>query len=185
MKSVADRLLVRSLFCALCVKMISISKIFSYQGFKKTFSARKRWVVRKDFKASEPTDKCLLRFLLLECRRNRQYGTYTLHKKSHKKYFWENLPQVRLNTEVRQTVHFTLRKEFYSFKKTIIKGDEKEPVIGAASMWQKSHRDKMMVNFRKNIPSTAFEKAQRLRHPQCTKKAIRAFGLTPIHRRSL
>jgi len=85
-------------------------------------------------------------------------------------------------TEVRLDGSLYAPKEFI-FQKTIIKGDEKEPVISAASIVAKVTRDKMMVKFAEKYPEYGFEKHKGYGTPM-HQKAIRAYGLTPIHRRS-
>jgi len=73
-------------------------------------------------------------------------------------------------------------KEFLN-QKTIIRGDEKEPIISAASIIAKVHRDNFMANFRQIYPLYGFEKHKgygtRLHF-----KAIKTYGLTPIHRKT-
>ncbi len=73
-------------------------------------------------------------------------------------------------------------KEFI-FQKTIIKGDEKEQIIGLASIVAKVTRDKKMVGFSKILPKYGFERHKgygTLVHRQLIKK----YGPTKIHRQS-
>jgi len=73
----------------------------------------------------------------------------------------------------------------YEFKnqKTIVKGDEKEPVISLASIVAKVSRDRYIVNLSKKYPKYNFEK-----HKGYGTKAhyemIKKHGLCNIHRRS-
>jgi ribonuclease HII len=73
-------------------------------------------------------------------------------------------------------------KEFIN-QKTIIKGDEKEPIIALASIVAKVTRDKRMLAFAKKYPAYQFD----IHKGYGTKKhyqKIAEFGLCPIHRRS-
>ena len=66
---------------------------------------------------------------------------------------------------------------------TIIKGDEKIPVIAAASIVAKTCRDRLMLGWHKKYPQYGFDKHKgygTLRH----RTALRKFGLCQIHRRS-
>ncbi len=66
---------------------------------------------------------------------------------------------------------------------TIIKGDEKIPVIAAASIVAKTCRDNLMLNWHKKYPLYGFDKHKgygTLRH----REALRKFGACQIHRRS-
>ena len=68
-------------------------------------------------------------------------------------------------------------------QKTIIKGDEKEPVISLASIIAKVRRDKYMITLAKRFPEYGFD-----RHKGYGTKehyrAIRRYGLSKIHRKS-
>lgn len=71
----------------------------------------------------------------------------------------------------------------YKEQQTIIKGDEKIPIIAAASIVAKVVRDRKMVNFSKNYPVYDFHIHKgygTLRH----RLAIKKYGLCDIHRRS-
>ncbi len=68
-------------------------------------------------------------------------------------------------------------------QKTIIKGDEKEPVIALASICAKVTRDRKMCLYAKRFPSYAFDVHKGYgtkRHYQCLKKS----GLCILHRKS-
>ena len=68
-------------------------------------------------------------------------------------------------------------------QKTIIKGDEKEPVIALASIVAKVTRDRYMLTQAKKYPAYGFE----TNVGYGTKKqymAIRKYGLTPLHRKT-
>jgi ribonuclease HII len=68
-------------------------------------------------------------------------------------------------------------------QKTIIKGDEKIPVIALASIVAKVTRDKYMIRLARKYPKYGFEIHKgygTARH----RAAIRKFGVTPIHRKS-
>ncbi len=70
----------------------------------------------------------------------------------------------------------------FKHQKTIIKGDEKEPVISMASIMAKVLRDRKMVEFSKQYPQYGFE----VHKGYGTKKhiaAIKEKGMCPIHRR--
>ena len=68
-------------------------------------------------------------------------------------------------------------------QKTIIKGDEKIPLISAASIIAKTTRDKKMLHFHKKFPQYCFDKhkgyATKLHY-----KMLKKYGLCCFHRRS-
>ena len=73
--------------------------------------------------------------------------------------------------------------EIFKNQKTIIKGDEKIPVIALASIVAKVTRDRLMIRLAKRYPEYGFEKHK----GYGTKEhfaAIKKHGLCPIHRRS-
>lgn len=73
-------------------------------------------------------------------------------------------------------------KEFKN-QKTIIKGDEKEPIISLASIAAKVARDKKMIKYSKKFPRYGFEIHKgygTLLHRQNIKK----YGLSELHRKS-
>ena len=71
--------------------------------------------------------------------------------------------------------------EEFKNQKTIIKGDEKIPVISAASIVAKVMRDRRMVTFSKKYPKYGFEKHKGYGTKNHYKK-IKKSGLSPIHR---
>ncbi len=87
-----------------------------------------------------------------------------------------------LETEIRLDGSLYAPQEFI-FQKTIIKGDEKEPIIAAASIIAKVSRDKMMEDFAREYPLYGFEEHKGY-GTAAHKKAIRAYGISPIHRKS-
>ena len=84
--------------------------------------------------------------------------------------------EVRLDGSLKAPLEFTNQK-------TIIKGDEKEPIISAASIVAKVHRDKLMTDFTQTYPLYGFEKHKGY-GTDAHLKAIQIHGLTPIHRKS-
>lgn len=73
--------------------------------------------------------------------------------------------------------------ENFKRQKTIIKGDEKEPIISLASIAAKVGRDRKMVAYSKKFPQYGFEIHKgygTLLHRQNIKK----FGLSELHRKS-
>lgn len=85
-------------------------------------------------------------------------------------------------TEVRLDGSLYAPKEF-RFQTTIIKGDEKEPVISAASIIAKVTRDRMMVDYGLQFPEYGFENHKGY-GTDSHRKAIKLSGLTPIHRKT-
>ncbi len=68
-------------------------------------------------------------------------------------------------------------------QKTIIKGDEKEPVIALASIVAKVMRDRYMKKIAKKYPQYYFE----IHKGYGTKKhyiALKKYGISPLHRKS-
>ena len=73
--------------------------------------------------------------------------------------------------------------EIYRNQKTIIKGDEKEPIIALASITAKVFRDKKMSRLAKIYPNYDFEIHKGYGTAEHYKK-IKKYGISPIHRRS-
>src|SRR3990167_5913665 len=73
--------------------------------------------------------------------------------------------------------------EIFKNQKTIIKGDEKIPVIALASIVAKVTRDHLMIRLAKKYPQYGFEKHKGYGTKEHY-RAIGKFGLCPIHRRS-
>ena len=73
--------------------------------------------------------------------------------------------------------------EIFKNQKTIIKGDEKIPVIALASIVAKVTRDHLMIRMAKKYPQYGFEKHKGYGTKEHY-RAIGKFGLCPIHRRS-
>ncbi len=66
---------------------------------------------------------------------------------------------------------------------TIIKGDEKVPIISLASIAAKVTRDRMMQKFAKKYPNYGFD-VHKGYGTEKHREAIEAFGLCDIHRRT-
>lgn len=73
--------------------------------------------------------------------------------------------------------------EEFSRQKTIIKGDEKIPVISLASIMAKVTRDRIMVRLSKKFPEFNFH-IHKGYGTRMHLLAIKEFGVTPSHRRS-
>lgn len=71
----------------------------------------------------------------------------------------------------------------YVYQKTIIKGDEKEPVIALASIFAKIHRDTKMERFAEKYRGYGFEEHKGYGTAEHVRQ-IRKKGLSDIHRRS-
>ena len=71
----------------------------------------------------------------------------------------------------------------YKLAKTIIKGDEKIPIISLASIVAKTHRDKIMQKISVKFPQYGFHKNVGYGTAEHI-KAIRKFGPTKIHRKT-
>lgn len=71
--------------------------------------------------------------------------------------------------------------EEYRHQLTIIKGDEKVPVISLASVVAKVTRDRYMKKIAKKYPKYGFERHKGYA-TESHRKAITTFGITPIHR---
>ena len=71
----------------------------------------------------------------------------------------------------------------YINQTTIIKGDQKEKIISFASVIAKVSRDKKMEIFSKKYPKYNWQKNKGYGTREHY-KAIRAYGLTPLHRRT-
>ncbi len=86
------------------------------------------------------------------------------------------------------TTHIFLDGSLHAPKKfvhqeTIIKGDEKVPIISAASIVAKVMRDRFMAEQAAIYPDYGFEKHKGY-GTDFHMKAIRKYGMTPIHRKS-
>ncbi len=68
-------------------------------------------------------------------------------------------------------------------QKTIINGDATEPIIALASICAKVYRDRRMKRFAKKYPRYGFE-IHKGYGTAAHYKAIKKYGMTPIHRRS-
>ena len=69
----------------------------------------------------------------------------------------------------------------FSMQKTIIRGDETEPIISLASIVAKVLRDRLMVRLGDEYPEYGFEVHKgygTLAH----RRAVRVHGLSPLHR---
>ena len=99
------------------------------------------------------------------------------HKKSHRNIL-DDLVANPLETEIRLDGSLYAPKEFI-FQKTIIRGDEKEPIISAASIIAKVTRDRMMTEFAEVYPLYGFD-AHKGYGTTFHIKAIKAYGTTPI-----
>ncbi|MCR4306685.1 MAG: ribonuclease HII [Candidatus Yonathbacteria bacterium] len=73
--------------------------------------------------------------------------------------------------------------EEYVFQKTIIKGDEKEPLIALASIAAKVLRDRKMVEYGKRFPEYLFSRHKGYGTEEHMKR-IKQYGISPIHRKS-
>ncbi len=71
----------------------------------------------------------------------------------------------------------------YLNQKTIIKGDQKEKIISLASVIAKVSRDKKMDTLHKRYPKYAWDKNKGYGTKEHY-RAIKGYGLTPLHRRS-
>ena len=71
----------------------------------------------------------------------------------------------------------------FPFQETIIRGDEKEPLIALASIAAKVRRDRYMVRLARHFPEYGFEKHK----GYGTRKhytALRKYGILEVHRKS-
>lgn len=73
--------------------------------------------------------------------------------------------------------------ENFPFQETIIKGDQKEPLIGAASIFAKVFRDKYMKDLDKKFPLYEFGKHKGY-GTKVHRKAITEYGFSEEHRKS-
>ncbi len=94
----------------------------------------------------------------------------------------KNLEADPLVTEVKLDGSLYAPPEF-QFQKTIIKGDETEPIISAASIVAKVTRDRLMDGYALEYPEYGFEKHKGY-GTDFHMKAIKLSGVTPIHRKS-
>lgn len=72
----------------------------------------------------------------------------------------------------------------YNNQKTIIKGDEKEPVIALASIVAKVTRDRLMCRLAKKYPGYALEKHKGYGTKEHY-KTLQKYGLSVIHRKTV
>ena len=71
----------------------------------------------------------------------------------------------------------------FLFQETVIKGDEKIPVISLASIMAKTERDRKMLSFAKKYPKYGFDSHMGYGTRKHAEN-IRLFGASPIHRKS-
>lgn len=71
----------------------------------------------------------------------------------------------------------------YLHQETIIKGDERHPVIAAASIVAKVHRDRLMRRIAQKFPLYFFHRHKGY-GTKAHQAAIKRHGLSPVHRRS-
>ena len=71
----------------------------------------------------------------------------------------------------------------YKNQQTIIKGDEKVPIIAAASIIAKVHRDRYMTRLAKKFPQYGFEKHKGY-GTVLHREAIQKHGISEIHRKT-
>lgn len=71
----------------------------------------------------------------------------------------------------------------YRNQKTVIKGDEKIPIIAAASIIAKTERDKKMIKFSKIFPHYGFD-ANKGYGTKLHREKIKKFGSCPLHRKT-
>lgn len=89
----------------------------------------------------------------------------------------------RLDLQVEVLLDGLLHAPAYYKQKTIIKGDEKEPIISLASIIAKVTRDKYMTKLAKIYPKYGFENHKGYgtkKHYDCIEK----YGISNVHRRS-
>jgi ribonuclease HII len=97
----------------------------------------------------------------------------------------ESLARLRVEPE---TVHILLdgglaAPDEYMHQETIIKGDEKEPIIALASIAAKVLRDQLMDEMSDVHPGYGFENHKGYGTVEHY-KAIKKYGITPLHRKS-
>jgi ribonuclease HII len=73
--------------------------------------------------------------------------------------------------------------DYFLYQKTIIRGDQTEPLISLASIAAKVTRDRKMVRLSKKYPQYNFHIHKGYGTP-AHRKAIKKFGLSEVHRRS-
>lgn len=71
----------------------------------------------------------------------------------------------------------------YRNQKTVVKGDEKIPIIAAASIIAKTERDKKMTKFSKIFPPYGFD-ANKGYGTKLHREKIKKFGSCPLHRKT-
>ena len=167
--------------CALCVK-----EDFDFEYFKgikdsKKLSAQKReeWFG----KMSQLRTAGLVSFALssVSAEEIDSMGLSHCIKKAIRTIL-DELTLSPLETEIRLDGSLYAPQEFI-FQKTIIKGDEKEPVISAASIVAKVTRDKMMTEYAEQYPLYGFDENKGY-GTALHRKAIERYGISPIHRKS-
>lgn len=90
--------------------------------------------------------------------------------------------QSTLNTHIRLDGSLKAPAEFI-YQETIIKGDEKDPLIALASIVAKETRDSYMVKLSSEYPKYGFERHKGY-GTKAHRTAIKKRGLTGVHRKS-
>ncbi len=92
--------------------------------------------------------------------------------------------EARLPSEVKILLDGSLyAPPFYTNQETIIKGDEKIPLIAAASIMAKLYRDRHMVRLAKQFPQYQFD-VHKGYGTKLHRSLIRKHGLSKVHRKT-
>lgn len=171
---------------ACLISVLKIKKLVNEGFFKgirdsKKLSERKReeWLGRIDERKKKGDLDCGIAFVSNKMidTKGISYSLRLAIKKSLKK-----LKADPLKTMVLLDGGLKAPEEF-NFQKTIIKGDEKKPIISLASIAAKVARDRKMILYSKKFPQYGFEIHKGYGTAFHCRK-IRENGLSKLHRRS-
>ena len=163
---------------------LKVKKAEANFGFKlkdsKKLSEKQREIWFKEIKLWWKKGECNFKVSMISAKEIDKIGI----SKAIKKCIFSSLSALRVSISDPILLDGSLKAPIeYKKQKTIIKGDEKEPIIALASIVAKVCRDRLMIRLAKKYPEYGLE-SHKGYGTKLHYEAIKAKGLSPIHRRS-